>query len=159
MTTWADAMIIGPYRYRLERVWAPHTETLRVVMLNPSTADGTVDDPTIRRLTGFAKRQGAGGITVLNLYAFRATDPRDLERAAAAGVDVVGPENDAYLRILATAGKPILAAWGARAPRERVDAVRRILEPAPLLCLGTTKDGYPRHPLYVRGDAPLVDWQ
>ena len=68
----------GTYRYRLWRYWHTEREPLIFIMLNPSTADAMQDDPTIRKCIGFAKRLGFGGIEVVNLFAYRATDPRDL---------------------------------------------------------------------------------
>lgn len=166
--TYVDAEGFGPYRYLLLREWNPAVENLAVVMLNPSTADAYVDDPTIRRVTAFAKRDGWGGIAVMNLYAWRATVPADLERDRRAGVDVVGPENTAYLRRLAAPRLPILGpaarhrsilvAWGTRPDPERVAAFRALVPDNPLLRLGTTKEGHPRHPLYVRGDTPMIPW-
>lgn len=147
----------GSYRYRLTRQWAAGP-LLPFVMLNPSTADALADDPTIRRCIGFARREGAAGILVANLYALRATDPAVMLHDP----DPVGPENDEHLRELqamaAWDGSPIIAAWGVNAEPERVEAARAILSRGDLRCLGVTKAGAPRHPLYVRGDAPLVPW-
>lgn len=148
----------GTYRYALRRRWAadPMTPALTFVMLNPSTADATLDDPTIRRCIGFAKREGYGAVKVLNLYAFRATNPKALLTCD----DPVGPENDDYLdsACLATPGRVpvVVAAWGVHARPDRVAAVLELGEGADWRCLGTTKDGHPRHPLYVRGDQPLL---
>lgn len=72
----------GLYRYRLGRTWCPSERGVVWVMLNPSTADAHFDDPTIRRCVGFARSWGMGWITVVNLYAFRATYPQELERCA-----------------------------------------------------------------------------
>lgn len=128
-------------------------------MLNPSTADALLDDPTIRRGIAFAQREGFGGIIVINLCAFRATKPNDMKNAA----DPVGPLNDGQIRILfelaAASGVPVLAAWGAHGSfRNRDTAVRLMaLETGvDLVCLGTTKEGHPRHPLYVASDQPFV---
>lgn len=145
----------GCYRYRLWRAWGPGPRLLWI-MLNPSTADGEADDPTIRRCCGFARREGLHGIEVVNLYAWRATDPKALVAAREAGEDVIGPRNfAAWDEALGAAQGPIVAAWGASIPRGstvRLDlamALRhRQIEP---VCLGRTlRGGHPRHPLYVR---------
>lgn len=141
------------------RVWDSGLPVLIIIMLNPSTADALLDDPTIRRGIAFARREGFGGIIVINLCAFRATQPDDMKKAD----DPIGPINDDQIRLLfelaASSGVPVLAAWGANGTfRNRDTEVRLIaLETGvDLVCLGTTKDGHPRHPLYVAGDQPLV---
>lgn len=142
------------YRYRLDRYWGT-APRLPFVMLNPSTADAELDDPTIRRCMGFARRENAGGIIVCNLYAFRATDPDTLWKAT----DPYGPENDAHLLELArwsrSVGMPIICAWGAHGGRNNRSIVLMQQGGARFRCLGKTKKGYPRHPLYVRGDQPF----
>lgn len=160
------ASIDGPYRYWLERDWWVRgrepgaIDLLTFVMLNPSTADGEVDDPTIRRCIAFARREGAHMIHVMNLYALIATDPAELLTHP----DPVGIGNDALLRDAAchhTRFKTVVA-WGAHkmATPERVAVlVDQANEAANTLwCLGTTKGGAPRHPLYVKADQPLVPW-
>ena len=145
----------GTYRYRLRRGAAPH---LGFVMLNPSTADATADDPTIARCCGFARREGLGGIDVVNLYAYRSTVPAALHQVR----DPVGPDNDPWLVHFAKWHRRIVCAWGAGAPdEERVLEVTQLLAHygAQLLCLGVTKDGSPRHPLYVKADQPLTPWR
>lgn len=152
----------GYYRYTLSRHWGPG-EALMFVMLNPSIADSSIDDPTIRRCMGFARRDGYDGIVVQNLFALRSTDPSVL---FAFSHDPVGPENDAYLSMTLAErvrrGLPVVAAWGAGftgrdAPRfaRRVSAVQRLVPGVDWRCLGRTKAGAPRHPLYVKGDQPL----
>jgi hypothetical protein len=89
------------YRYVLWREWSGHPRRLVVIGLNPSTADATKNDPTVTRCINFAKREGCGGMIMLNLFAFRATDPGVMMEAA----DPVGPENDKY--ILAHASRTI----------------------------------------------------
>lgn len=144
------------YRYRLTRHWDASRRALPFVMLNPSTADADKDDPTIRRCMEFAKREGMGGIVVVNLYAFRATKPLDMFSEPAN----VGPHNEDYLtEIGATAvatGTPIVCAWGAHGHDSQrvIDLFRR--QGANLVCFGKTKAGHPRHPLYVLGLQPLV---
>jgi hypothetical protein len=150
----------GQYRYRLERegdmVESYFADPLPFIMLNPSTADATLDDPTIRRCRAFAKALGYAGIVVVNLYALRSTDPTKLWQHA----DPVGPDNDTWLIDAAHRSPEIVCAWGANARPDRVAYVAEILKSAGarLRCLGTTKDGAPRHPLYVGGDQPLIDW-
>jgi len=148
----------GLYRYRLERFWGSE-HALPFVMLNPSTADAEVDDPTIRRCMGFARREGAGGIIVCNLYAFRATKPADLWQAR----DPYGPENDSALVGLADwaarAGMPLICAWGAQGGNNNRPIVLMQRTGAQLMCLGRTESGQPRHPLYVRGDQKLEEFR
>lgn len=143
----------GHYRYRLERRWSD-APPLPFVMLNPSTADAMEDDPTIRRCMGFARREGAGGIVVANLYAYRATKPEEMMRAAAPlGADNVEVLGNVAIEAVA-AGQSIVCAWGANCKGE--SAIRIFKHAgARLVCLGKTKDGSPRHPLYVRADQPL----
>ena len=140
----------GLYRYTLTRSWGDALP-LTFVMLNPSTADAAIDDPTIRRCIAFARRDGFGGIRVLNLFAYRSPYPSELVRVA----DPVGPDND---RHLATACGTIVAAWGAveRYGEKRIRTVAQLLSGKDVRCLGTTKSGQPRHPLYVKGDSPLT---
>lgn len=142
----------GMYRYRLDRTWGQGPRVL-FVMLNPSTADGTQDDPTLRRCIRFARDWGYGSLTVANLYAYRATAPADLKKAA----DPVGPECDLYLKRCAGEASLVVAAWGMHAQPERVKQVRRLLGPE-VMALAWTKAGQPRHPLYVRGDTVPQQW-
>ncbi len=162
------ANIDGEYRYWLERDWwdERHADdqvdlaTLAFVMLNPSTADGLVDDPTIRRCIRFARREGAHHLNVMNLYALRATNPAGL----AMHPDPVGIGNDELLRSVAEYRGlfKTVVAWGAHpmATAERVRLLTGAADAAgtTLWCLGTTKSGAPRHPLYVKADQPLIPW-
>lgn len=147
----------GRYRYTLVRRWGPEPP-LQFVMLNPSTADAEVDDRTIGRCVGFARDLGAGGILVVNLYAYRATKPVDLWRAE----DPVGPDADLYLRAAARRsaieGAATIAAWGVNAKPDRVAHVLDLFANAGgrLHALGLTKDGHPRHPLYLPATARPV---
>jgi hypothetical protein len=146
---------VHDYRYALNRRWAYDGPIMTWVGLNPSTADATVNDPSVRRMMGFARREGCRGICVLNAFGLRATDPAELARHP----DPVGPENDRWLSGLTaeTVDGPVVAAWGAhRFAAARVAVVHDLLTRVPLVCLGTTKEGAPRHPLYVRGDTALV---
>jgi hypothetical protein len=136
---------------------APMKSTALFVMLNPSTADAQLDDPTIRRCRGFSKLWDCNGLAVANLYALRSTNPTALWTHP----DPVGPDNDDYLRKFARECGDVVCAWGANAKPDRVARVASILADAGarLWCLGTTKDGAPRHPLYVRADQPLIEWR
>jgi len=150
----------GMYRYQLGRTW-DDGPIARFIMLNPSTADAEVDDPTIRRCIAFAKREHAGAISVVNLFAFRATKPADMMKAQ----DPVGPENNNHLREWVGHefgfSKLVIAAWGASpfaAKRFKQIRERGVLETKYWRCLGKTKMGGPQHPLYIKGDAPLIPY-
>lgn len=150
----------GLYRYRLWRRWMDPSDPAYFdcvwVMLNPSTADADVDDPTIRRCMGFAKSWGFGGIEVVNLYALRATKPKHL-------LDHPDPEGPDNVQAWAQAGmhpqmRTMVAAWGAHCRMPGLPASRAYwsVGTAGWKCVGWTKQGDPRHPLYVRGDQPLI---
>lgn len=148
----------GLYRYDLRRVWDRDRQSWCLfVMLNPSTADGDQDDPTIRRCVGFADRWGFGGLVVVNLFALRATDPDRLYSA----LDAVGPDNnDAILKWAAGTAKAV-AAWGNHGRHlGRGAYVRRLIREAgfPLHHLGLTNTQQPKHPLYLKGDTEPVAW-
>lgn len=147
------AIMDGPYRYKLWRWWGNARPAL-FVMLNPSTADAERDDPTIRRCQGFAERWGYGGLEVVNLFAYRSTTP-----LRTIGEGAIGPLNDAMIVKAAMSAGVIVAAWGNRGGAlGRDKAVLDLLERAwngTIYCLGTTAQGQPRHPLYVRGDTKL----
>lgn len=145
----------GLYRYELSRSWLDGEGFVNFIMLNPSTADAEEDDPTIRRCVGFARRWGFQGIRVTNLFAFRATDPRALRTA----VDPFGPEANVYLTTTARASERVVVAWGAHGSllgRDR--QVAELLREKLLLCLGCTKAGYPKHPLYLPSTSKLETW-
>lgn len=148
----------GVYRYVLTRTWAEprdRLESVAFLMLNPSTADGKEDDPTIRRCVGFARGLGYKRLCVVNLFAFRATDPSELFKAD----DPVGPFNDDAIREVC-ADRTVICAWGSSSAtmfRDRPQRVMRILadSKASVACFGKTASGWPRHPLYLKNDAKL----
>lgn len=141
------------WRYRLTRVWELDRPQLNVILLNPSTADEQRDDPTIRRVISFARREGFGRLEVTNLFAFRATNPDHLRWAS----NPIGPQNDDELRQAAEAADAVWVAWGVHgAYRERGAQVLRLLEGVHLWCFGRTKGGEPRHPLYLGNATELV---
>ena len=150
------------YRFKLWRCWDEGLPSLGWILLNPSTADAAEDDPTIRRCVGFARRWGFGGVVVANLFGWRATAPAEL----ATPKDPVGRAlpGVAYSpwEMLWTCST-VVAGWGAAAESPFVS--KRVMQVAcsdparrQLFCLGRTKGGHPRHPLYVRGDAELCRW-
>jgi len=158
--------VISPcerYRYRLDREAAPAGRSfgprMAWIMVNPSTADGETDDATIRKVVGFSRRHGCFRVTVGNLFAYRATDVRELKSAA----DPVGPDNDEHLKRIIREAQCVVVAWGllAKQPKALRDRYRRIVELAsgkPLWCFGTAADGHPRHPLMLAYETPLVPW-
>ncbi len=149
MEAWAHLSPDDVYRYSLGREWAegPQTpETVAWVMLNPSTADATIDDATIRRCIGFSQREGFGRLLVVNLYALRATDPSELARHP----DPVGPDNREHIIRAFHDADLIAAAWGAHPMAKRSVLRLRLHELAPattpVVSLGRTLDGHPCHP-------------
>lgn len=145
----------GRYRYSLRRTWDLGEGVATFIMLNPSTATAEVDDPTIRRCIRFARDWGYAGLEVVNLFAYRATKPLDLLAAPAP----VGPENDDRIRAAVERSALTVCAWGAfPLARERALQLAWLFATFPVCCLGTTKDGYPRHPLYVPADTRPVPW-
>lgn len=140
----------GVYRYWLTRAIPSPLRWVRpvtFVMLNPSTADATLDDPTIRRCLAFATKWGATELRVVNLFALRSTDPKELYKHP----DPIGPENRRFLEQGGRGAHRVIAAWGAHAMRVRPEWVREalsILGPS-LSCLRLTADGSPGHPLYL----------
>lgn len=143
----------GRFRHWLVREWDAALPRACVIMLNPSTADGTQDDPTIRKLIGFGERLGWGAFEVVNLYSYRATKPADLKRAGYLGT---GGEHDEYIRRAAlgafATGGPVICAWGANARGlSRPKQVEALLldEALPLRALRLLADGIPEHPLML----------
>lgn len=135
------------YRYHLWREWDPWRPRCAFVMLNPSSADETVNDPTVERCERRARAWGYGALDVVNLFAYRSTDPQALTQVE----DPFGPENDAAILAVARAAALVVCAWGACGIwHGRADAVRRLLAGVPLYCLRTNAaTGTPTHPLYV----------
>ena len=136
------------YRYSLTRIWDPNGRRVLFVMLNPSTATEVQNDPTVERCERRARALGFGAFQVTNIFAWRDTDPRAMRAAP----DPVGPHNDAT--ILAGVGwaDQVIAAWGTHgAHLGRGAQVQALLNQtgAPIQHLGLTKEGHPKHPLYI----------
>src|SRR5579883_1527453 len=148
------ATILGPYRYTLWRVWSTALPKVTFILLNPSTADALRDDPTIRRCVGFARTWGFGSLEIVNLFAYRATHPRQLKTAP----DPVGPANDTAILQAVSSAQLVVVGWGTQGRlygRDR--AVLRLL-PDSICCLGATRAGFPCHPLYLKKDTAPVPY-
>jgi hypothetical protein len=155
----------GRYRYQLLRGWEGGSGALTFVMLNPSTADAELDDPTVRRCMGFARSAGYGGVCVVNLFALRTTNPSTLRTRPWP----VGQLNNHYLCLAFQTARsrrePVVAAWGP-APSVRTLVAERAADVVALargcrvelMCLGQSKSGAPRHPLMLPATATLRPW-
>lgn len=147
------------YRFSWKLTWDDALPPCQFIGLNPSTADETGPDPTVRRCIAFAKALGCGHLVMMNLFSFRATDPQVMK----AEPDPVGPLYDdmlvAYSKLTVRHGGIVIAAWGTHGEHMgRGDRVRELLRDIPLHYLQLTKDGYPGHPLYLKGDLKPVRW-
>jgi len=142
------------YRYTLTRVWRSEP-CVMFIGLNPSTADETVNDPTVRRCMGFAASWGFGGMVMTNLFAFRSTNPEELKNTD----DPVGPENNLRLREEAMKAPLIVACWGGHGQYlDRAREIAVLLAPNVVHCLGLTRRGEPKHPLYLPSNTKPVFW-
>ena len=149
----------GQYRYTLWRHWSATRPKVTFVMLNPSTADHRVDDPTIRRCIDFARRWGFGSLHAVNLFAYRTVSPKILAQAVAP----IGPRNDHYLRHAQRLAADVVVAWGVHGSLHgRDEQVLTLLtrrRDSRLLCLGTTKHGLPRQPLDLPATTCPQPWR
>jgi len=143
----------GKYRYTLSRIWDTEKPCVMFLMLSPSTADAFSDDPTIRRCIGFAKSWGFGGLFVCNLFAYRSTNPKELLVVE----DPIGPDNLTEIRRAADHSAVVVCAWGNGGIVDKLFS--RFPEYKPLKgldlqlsCLGLSKGGHPKHPLYLKKD-------
>ena len=145
------------YRYALTRVWNPKGRRLLYVMLNPSKATEQTNDPTIERCERRARRLGYGAFRACNIFALRETDPARLKAAT----HPEGPDNPAELTRAVDWSDDVLCAWGVhgahRGQGNRVFETLRAID-RPLLTFGLTKDGHPRHPLYISYDVMPQTW-
>lgn len=143
------------YRYTLSRNWGPG-KALMWIGLNPSTADESQLDPTLRRVLGYSRAFGYDGFRMTNLFAFRATFPRVMLLQS----DPVGPDNDMWLLRVAESCDKIVCAWGAQGKhRDRSSRVVELLSQDhadKLHCFGLTRAGEPKHPLYLPAATPLI---
>lgn len=156
-----SAIIEGQHRYLLRREWG-EGKMLTWCMLNPSTADADKSDPTLTRCMNFAKGWGYDGVELVNLFSWRSKDPRDVVSNLA---DASNGDTDRHIAAAAVECGKIVVGWGAYGDRdwvkERVGSVVRLLAHygVDMWCVGKTKSGCPRHPLYVKSSAELVRWE
>ncbi len=137
----------GAYRYLLWRLPSPRAAVLGMGMLNPSTADERADDPTIARCRRIAAQADHANLLVWNLFAYRATAPADLKRAA----EPIGPHNDAAIALALDLSRRTVLAWGNHASHlgRGEHVLTRLPADMPVAALGLTQQGQPRHPLYL----------
>lgn len=152
------------YRYSLWRRWGFGSgieavtlgDMVTFIGLNPSTADESEDDPTIRRCIGFAKQWGFGGLVMLNIFAFRATDPKDMKKQ----LNPIGKLNDAAIQNVTDRIGRTVCAWGVHGAWMNRGAAVRAMVRGTAFHLGQTKQGFPKHPLYLASDTELSgDWE
>lgn len=131
------------YRFTLWRVWGDISNYVQFIGLNPSTADETNDDATIRRCRNFAKSWGFDAMCMTNLFAFRATDPKLMKQAQ----NPIGDNNDQWLLKIADSANLVVAAWGNHGNFLERDKEVVLLLSRPLFCFGISKQNQPKHPV------------
>jgi len=140
----------GKYRYSLTRKWG-EGRCLLFIMLNPSTADSTIDDPTIKKCEKYAKREKFKSMCVVNLYAYRSTDPSIVMRMGL--VDAEGPDNESHIISSILLSDAIICAWGKHGGKGTHKAIKVLsTTDKEIFCLDINKDGSPKHPLYCKDD-------
>lgn len=144
----------GKYRYLLRRAWDFAKPRALLIMLNPSTADATADDATIRSCVRLVSALGYGSMEVVNVFGWRATDPNELPKQP----DPVGPQNEDIIEAAIVRSDVVICAWGANVMAQRkANYVRSLVSrrrPA-TYCFGKTKAGFPKHPLYIKSGTAL----
>ena len=150
----AELSADGKYRWWLRRTFEDGKGVVCFIMLNPSTADANIDDPTIRQCMGFAHRWGYRTLSVRNLFPYRAANPRKLLTAC----DPIGSDRGNNELAAGFTAELVVAAWGTWVPFERDKEAIQLSRGREMKCLGVTKNGNPRHPLYVRWDQELIAW-
>lgn len=144
----------GVYRYVLSRIWDDAKDKVMFIALNPSTADALNDDPTIGRMIGYAKLWGYGGMYVCNLFAYRATDPKDMKSAE----NPIGNQNDTFIQQYAAKSDKVIFCWGTHGSylnRDK-DMLKLIDNPC---CIELSKHGHPKHPLYLKADKMPIKYE
>jgi hypothetical protein len=153
----------GHYRYRLDRCLGMFDGPVYAFFgINPSTADASLDDATVRKWKGFVSRWGGSRFIVGNVFAYRATDVRELAKVAAP----IGPLNDRYINDICEEADIMVPCWGDRGKlpkhlRRDVDWCLEFISDRgkPVMTFGLSKGGDPMHPLMLGYDTPLVEWR
>lgn len=149
------------YRYELRRIWDEEKPKVLFIMLNPSTADENIDDPTIRRCIGYAKEWNCGGILVGNLFAYRSTNPNGLLKVD----DPIGDDNIWHIKNLVSQSDIVVCAWGNSNIVKRLDKkIKYDYRPLTVIknnlhCLELSNDGTPKHPLQLKKNLKLIDYE
>jgi len=138
------------WRYDLWRIWDPSLQRVAFIGLNPSTADETKNDPTVKRCINYAKKWGYGGMHMLNIFGYRATDPKDMKAFS----EPIGPDNSSAICTIARECELVICCWGTHGGylgrgREVLYMLNNFMD---VHCLAVTKDGYPNHPLYLKSE-------
>jgi hypothetical protein len=143
---WAKFSDCGKYRFFLQRMWDESLPSIMFIGLNPSTANESTDDPTIRRVKGFAKEWGFGGVYMVNLFGIVSSDPSIIIQSP----EPVGKDNNRWIKAIAKRVQTVVFAWGAFTAAKASQQDSLITNQFPkAIALRKTKDGFPGHPLYV----------
>lgn len=147
------------YRYQLVRQWNDNKDLVLYIGLNPSTADAELDDPTIKRCIGFAQRENFGGFIMANLFAYRATSPRDMKNTE----QPIGELNEYWLEQSIKSCRAVIVCWGGNGSHlnrhlDMNELLKTYSLNTPILCFGKTKDGQPKHPLYLASSTNLINY-
>lgn len=159
---WAELSLCETWRYVLGRRWGPDQDNhLIFVMVNPSKADATIDDPTVRKCMGFARVYGYAGIRVLNLFSYRETYVEEVAKQPEARLN--GPGTEKWWHATVTPSSHVIVAWGSHAPLKK-QIQKRVIDiqhwlPKQTYCLGTNADGSPSHPLMLSYGTELRRWK
>jgi len=145
----------GKYRYSLSRIWNAKGAKAAFVMLNPSKADATLNDPTITRCIGFAEKMGCGSLEVVNLFAYRTAYPKELRVCASP----IGKLNDQYISAAVETANFVVVAWGnwGQLHGRDQEVLQLVASKSPVFCFGITGKGHPRHPLFLSYEVDLIE--
>lgn len=144
------------YRFALSRAWKPNKKVMGFIMLNPSTADDKIDDPTIKKIMGIANLQGYGALLVANLFALRSPQPKALYHAQ----DPIGPSNDYWINQVVRWSNIVVCAWGNHGSfKNRGSYVKGIVPSPKRFVFGFNKNGEPTHPLFLSPTTKLLRWK
>lgn len=155
-----SAIIKEPYRYSLKRQWDDfNLNKVTFVLLNPSTADENIDDRTTQRCLSFAKKQDCGSLEIVNLFAYRSRDWQELKDLSLE--EATGPENQFYIETALYSSAKIIVGWGENCKIHYKDynELSQWFKGYSLYCLGTTAEGHPKHPLFVKSTTELIPYE